>query len=389
MDTAPNPTPLALDAADLDPPDPRLSWRVVFAAFTAAFVLRFTTFFLDDVTRSISGTFGTRLIEEGTGAYAAMLLFPVMFAVERRFPLTRGRWRSAWRVHVPVLICYSVAHTTLLWGSRQFISQLAGFGAYDYGRMPARYFMETPNDIFAYGAFLGIITLLRVRQVLLAREVRIAALARVAAESRLAALSVRLQPHFLFNALNSISSAVYESPVIADEMVGHLGELLRHALRTTDQPEIALSDELEVLHCYLAIVNARFGDRVRCDLQIDAEAKALAVPSFLLQPLVENAVRHGSVVDYPSAILVRIERDGDRLRISVENEIPLGGTEAPVPGTGLTTTRDRLRLLYGDAHSFTSIAVGRRFEVKISIPARSAPASNSAHSSVEHAGADR
>ena len=368
---------------------PRLSRRGVAAAFTAIFLLRLTAFYLGDVTQSRADTFLTRLIEEGTGAYFALLLFPLLVMVERRYPLTDGHWRANWLPHVPTFIGYSVVHTTLLWGSRAAIFSLAGLGPYDFGRVGARYFMESSNDLFAYSVFLGVMTFIRVRRSLVDREPRIAELARTAAESRVAALSVRLQPHFLFNALNSISSAVYESPVIADEMIGHLGELLRHALRTADQPEIALADELDVLHCYLAIINARFGERIRCDVQVDAAAKSMAVPSFLLQPLVENAVRHGSVVDYPSTILVRVECDGTRLRIGVENEIPSGADEAAVPGADLATTRDRLRLLYGDAHTLTTLAVGRRFEVNISLPARPAPAPAAPRDAVQHAGADR
>ena len=367
---------------------PRLSRRGVAAAFTAIFLLRLTTFYLDDVTRSLSGTFLTRLIEEGTGAYGALLLFPLLVTVERRYRLTDGLWRANWSPHVPTFIGYSLVHTTLLWGSRSVIFSLAGLGPYDFGRMGTRYFTESVNDLFAYSVFLGVMTLLRVRRSLVDRDLRIGELARVAAETRVAASFVRLPPHFLFNALNSISSAVYESPVIADEMIGHLGELLRHALRTADQPEIALADELDVLQCYFTIINARFGERIRCDLQVDAAAKSMAVPSFLLQPLVENAMRHGSVVDYASCILVRVELDGARLRIAVENEIPSGASEAAVPNTGLATTRDRLRLLYGDAHTLTTLAVGRRFEVKISLPARPAPAHAASRDAVQHAGVD-
>src|SRR6185437_16342733 len=98
----------------------------------------------------------------------------------------------------------------------------------------------------------------------------------------------------LFNALNTIASAVYEDPAAADAMIGHLGELLRHALRTSNHPEIPLSDELEVLRSYLAIVEARFGDRVACELHVEPGTESLSVPALLLQPLVENAVRHGS-----------------------------------------------------------------------------------------------
>ena len=383
------PAPQRSATATVESHDPRFAWQGVLAAFTVIGILRFTTFYLDDLTRALPGTFHMRFIEEASGAYGAMVLFPLAVLVERRFPLTAGRWRSNWHVHCATFVAYSVLHTTLMWGIRVAMFGALGHEPYDYGHMPTRYFMESPNDFFAYGAFLGFVTLLRVRGTLRDRELRVAALSRDAAESRLAALSVRLQPHFLFNALNTISSAIYESPAAADEMVAHLGDLLRHALRTSDRPEIALAEELEVLSAYLAIVGARFGDRVRCELQVDPRATTLAVPAFLLQPLVENAVRHGSVVEYPSAIVVRIGRVNDELLISVENEIPAGETEVPAIGTGLGTTRDRLRLLYGDAHSFSARAVGGRFEVKIRIPARAAPPPSHESHLVAHAGADR
>ena len=369
--------------------NPSFNWAVVVAAFLAVFILRFSTFYLDDITRGHAGTLVQRLVEEGTGAIADVLLFPLVFLVERRFPVTGGRWRENWPVHVFTLLAYTVAHTSLMWGGRSLIYPLIGRGQYDYGRMSSRYFMELSNDVFGYVGYVGVLTLLRIQKALREREVRVAALARDAAESRLEALSVRLQPHFLFNALNTISAAVYEQPATADEMIGHLGDLLRHALRTSDQPEIALSDELEVLQSYLAIIGARFGDRLHCDFQVDQDARSLAVPAFLLQPLVENAARHGSVVEYPSSIRIRIERVKDELHIAVENEIPWGVADEPVPGTGLSTTRDRLRLLYGDAHSFSARAAGNRFEVSISIPARAAPVTPPMPVPVVHAGADR
>jgi two-component system LytT family sensor kinase len=262
-----------------------------------------------------------------------------------------------------------------------------GHGPYDYGRMPTRYLMESPNDFFAYCAFLGAISLLRVMHTVRERDVRVAALARTAAESRLAALSTRLQPHFLFNALNTIASAVHDDPDAADAMIGHLGELLRHALRTSNQPEIPLRDELQVLDAYLAIVGARFGERVAVDLDVDQNAHELAVPALLLQPLVENAVRHGTNVEYASAIHLRVVRAGAELSIAVENEIPAGGDGEGEPGTGLGTTRDRLRLLYGDAHTFSAGRERRRFVVKIVIPSHVATSLPAALSPVVHASA--
>jgi anti-sigma regulatory factor (Ser/Thr protein kinase) len=369
--------------------DPRLSWRAVLIAFTAIALLRFTYLYLDDVTRAVSGTAVRRLIEETSAAYTAMLLFVGVFLLERRYPFTDGRGRRNWPVHVVALITYSVAHTSLIWISRVLIVPLIQHVPYDYGRMPVRYLMESPNDVIAYCGFIGILTFLRLQHTLREREVRVAALARDAAEARLEMLAGRLQPHFLFNALNTISSTVYDNPAAADEMIGQLGSLLRRSLRASDQPEFALGDELEVLQAYLAIIGARFGDRVRVDLQVQDGASSVAVPAFLLQPLVENAVRHGSGVEHASTILVKVERrDGD-LCIMIENEIAGIESGDPIPGTGLATTRDRLRLLYGDAYTFTARAEGDRFRVTIRIPVRTTRALPRISGPVAHAGADR
>jgi len=369
--------------------NPRFSFAVIFAAFTAIGTLRFLTFYLDDITRNVPNTLVMRLVEEFGGAYAGLLLFPALIAVERRFPLTAGRWRRHWAPHALTFALYSAAHTTIMWFSRVTILPALGHGPYDYGRMSTRYFMESPNDFFAYSAFLGLFTLLRVMHAVRERDMRVAALARTAAESRLAALSTRLQPHFLFNALNTIASTVHDDPDAADAMIGNLGELLRHALRTSNQPEIPLSDELEVLQSYLAIIGARFGERVAFDLDVDPRTRPLAVPALLLQPLVENAVRHGASAEYSSAITLRIALAGQEVQIALENEIGPGTVEDAVPGTGLSTTRDRLRLLYGDAHTFSAGAAGRRFVVTIGIPARPAAPLPAGPMQGVHAGADR
>jgi two-component system LytT family sensor kinase len=353
----------------------RLTWPVVGVAFAAAGLLRFAYVYLDDVTRARPGTLETRVIEEITGAAAALLLFPAIAWLERRRPLSAGRWRGNWPWHVLALLLYSVAHTTLMAVSRWTIFPLLGLGAYDYGILSVRYFMEAPNDAIAYAVLLGVLTLIRVQKRLQWEQLHAAALARDAAEARLEVLSLRLQPHFLFNALNTISSTVYTDPVAADVMIGQLGDLLRHALRTSDRPEIALAEEVDVLRGYLAIVEARFGDRITCTLSIAPDTEQLAVPAFLLQPLVENAVRHGSAsVDNRGRVEVSAALAGDMLRLIVENDLSSEALAARTDGTGLTTTADRLRLLYGDRHRFAAGADAGRFRVTLELPARPAVA---------------
>jgi hypothetical protein len=374
---------------------PRLRWRVVGGAFVVAFVLRFGYLYLDDLTRGYGGTLEMRLMEELTGVMASALLFVGVVWLERRWPLDAGRWRANLPWHAGGVVLYSLLHTTLLATSRSAIAPVVGLGRYDYGILSIRYFMEAAQDVVSYASFIAVLTLLRVHQRLQREQLRTAALARDAAEARLEALSLRLQPHFLFNALNTISSAVYDSPVVADTMIGHLGDLLRHALRTGNRPEISVTEELDVLHAYLAIVEARFGDRVQCVLAVDDAARSLAVPAFFLQPLVENAVRHGSAVESTmSQILVRITVDGVWLRLVVENDIPAPMSSRGGSGTGLRTTAHRLRLLYADAQELVAgpSADGRRFRVSARIPARPAPAAPAPGATLlepAHAGPDR
>jgi two-component system LytT family sensor kinase len=170
--------------------------------------------------------------------------------------------------------------------------------------------------------------------------------------------------------LNTISSTVYDDPVAADDMIGRLGDLLRQALQTGDRPEIRVDEELEMLRAYLTFVEARFGDRLRCELRVDDTAKGLAIPAFLLQPLVENAVRHGAFAESgDTEILIAVSHDADRLRVIVENDIDEAAPPMSRLGTGLGTSRDRLRLMYGAAGTLTAGAETGRFRVQVELPA--------------------
>ncbi len=361
--------PSASNSPDDRPP--RISWPIAVALFGAATVLRFAYFYLDDVTRRIPGTFVHRLLEESTANLGSLLFFPIAVVAERRFPLDAGRWRRNWWVHGLGYVLYSALHTSFIAVSRALVFPALGHGPYDYGILSVRYFMESAQDFFSYAGFIAILTLMRVQQKLRDREIRAAVLERDAATARLDALSARLQPHFLFNALNTISSKAYEDPVVADELIGRLGDLLRESLRTGGRPEIPLDEELKVLEAYLAFVEARFGDRVHCTVDVDPAASGLAVPAFILQPLVENAVRHGSSVeDGGTDIRVGISRTPRGLTLTVENGSPPDAAEPTRLGTGLGATRDRLALLYGSAASLVTSASDGRFRVEIAIPAR-------------------
>jgi signal transduction histidine kinase len=352
-------------------------WAAATVFYTVNGVLLFFYHYLDDLARGEAGTRTGRFIEEMTGAWAAIPLFVALVVIAARFPIDRpGRLRHL-PVHLAAMLIGSFVHTTLNWALRSALYPLAGLGGYDYGVMRVRYFMELPNDVISYLVALGLITLVRWYHAMRERELRAAGLQRDLAQARLESLRLRLQPHFLFNALNTISSVMYEDPRAADVMIGRLSDLLRLSLSTADAQEVPLADELVALNHYVALMQARFGDALRVDVDVAPTARGAMVPALLLQPLVENAVRHGGIAsDGRGWIAVRVRRDDDTVHVVVADDGPGAPAERDVlnAGTGLQATAQRLRLLYGDRQSLRAgNRPGAGFEVAITLPFRAAP----------------
>ena len=183
------------------------------------------------------------------------------------------------------------------------------------------------------------------------RELRAAQLESGLARAQLQLLKTQLHPHFLFNTLNAISSLIHTDIHAADRMVARLGDLLRLALEDFGVQEAPLAREVEVLRSYLAIEQTRLGPRLSVLLDMDANTFDAYVPTFLLQPLVENAIRHGVASRCtPGRVEVRSWRDGGVLRLEVRDDGPGLSCEPDGAGVGLSNTRARLFHLYGAAH---------------------------------------
>jgi hypothetical protein len=195
--------------------------------------------------------------------------------------------------------------------------------------------------------------------------------------AKLDALRLQLQPHFLFNTLNAIATLVHRDARAADELIGDLSDLLRLSLLTTDH-EVPLGRELELLDRYLAIEQARLGSRLRIAREIDSAATAALVPTFVLQPLAENAIRHGlEPRQSPGTITVSARRDGDTLRLTVADDgVGLAADQLTSRrGIGLANTEARLQALHGPAAKLelhTPPEGGLR--VELTLPFRTAPA---------------
>jgi len=202
------------------------------------------------------------------------------------------------------------------------------------------------------------------------RERRAAELERMLTEARLTGLSRQLHPHFLFNTLNTIVEFVRSDPARAEEMLLDLSDLLRHALRAADRHVVPLAEELALLDLYLDIQRARFGPRLQIERRIEPEALAAGVPVLLLQPLVENALRHGlDESDVPVTVSLEARVQDERLRLAVRDDARGGPDGSAGEGIGLPNIRQRLIALYGDEFGF---AAGPRrdggFAVEFTLP---------------------
>jgi two-component system LytT family sensor kinase len=200
------------------------------------------------------------------------------------------------------------------------------------------------------------------------RTVRTAQLETSLAEARLHALELQIQPHFLFNTMNAISSLVRSRRnEEAVTMLAGLSELLRYTLEHTERQRVSLEEELTVLRRYLEIQHTRFPDRMTFAIDAPEDVTRAAVPALLLQPLAENAVRHGiDPSSGPGVVDVRAFRSGERLRIEIFNSGNVAAS--PRTGIGLRNTRERLQHLYGDAWSFELTNANGGVLASLSIP---------------------
>jgi signal transduction histidine kinase len=278
---------------------------------------------------------------------------PIPLALQRRLPLP-SRDARAWLVHGAACLAIGIAWAA--WTS--MLEHVTNPFAYPHGPdaflplLQSKFLGNLVGDVVFYGAIIVASTTFEARARLLAERTASARLAALLAQAQLAALRVQLEPHFIFNALNAITALIREQrPSEAIAMTAGLGDLLR---RVTDQSErqfVTLEEEGDFLRKYLDIQGMRFAERLQYRIDIPPALRDARVPDFIVQPLVENAIKHGIAKRARGGELhVTATSAGGQLKVSVFNDGP------PMPeqvreNVGLTNTRQRLAALYGDAQS--------------------------------------
>jgi two-component system, LytTR family, sensor kinase len=322
-----------------------VSWLWLFLVFTAIGI--FFTFhqYLDDVTWHRYGTLRERALEEMTGAYGGMVLVPFLAWIAARFPFKRGLVVRALAGNVGGYVVYTIAHTTINAVARTAISPLIGNGPYDYGDLFFRYPMEAAGDAVYYALLIATMYLLD-------RFIATRNLETKLAQAQLENLRLQLQPHFLFNTLNAISSVMYEDVGKADRMLAQVSDYMRLVLASGGAQEISLDEELHMEQMYVDIMKTRLDRNLALDVRVAADAHDTTVPFMLLQPLLENSIRHGMGSSRSSiqlAIDVARANGSTVIRVS-DNGL---GFDASAPrGIGLSNVTARLQHLYGSDATF-------------------------------------
>jgi two-component system LytT family sensor kinase len=308
---------------------------------------------------------------ELSSALVMLALIPVIVRVERRFPLdAQARWRII-VMHVASAVTFSIAHTSTMVALRKLVYALAGASYKFFGdSVFLGVFYELQKDAITYLVVLLGVFAVREFRVRRAEELRATALAADLSEARLQHLTAQIEPHFLFNALNAISNRMHEDVHAADRMMSQLGDLLRAAYDTDDQLFVPLGRELEWLRGYAAMMAERYRGQLTFELEVEPGLETLTVPRLLLQPIVENAFRHG-LGEGRGTLSVSVRRAGERLCYTISDD-GVGLVGVPVNrGTGLSNVARRLELLFAGEHELGFAArEPRGTRVTITFPVR-------------------
>jgi two-component system, LytTR family, sensor kinase len=337
-------------------PFPEFLRSARFAAVNVGFWTAVSFLFaIQSEARTSDGNFGRSLLVALASFAPCLLLTPFIAILATRYRFAVGQKRQSVVAHLAGLSAFLVIGGGLMgafawllpWLRTEDLLGAMGRAILVYIAMDALIYLMIAVAFMAYAYS-------RESQ---EQSVTAARLQAQLAETRLHVLSAQLQPHFLFNTLNAISAFVRDDPPNAERLLARLSDLLRHSLRDGASPETSLESEFAFLEKYVEVQEARFGPRLNVTFTVDPHVLDARVPRLILQPLVENAIRHGVAPRAgPGRVEVAARGDGDFIRLLVRDDgigVPASGLRE---GVGLRTTRDRLKQLYGEQHEFALVS---------------------------------
>ena len=317
------------------------SFLWLFLIFTAVGLFFALHTYLEDRP----GRFAVHFYYEMTGAYAAMIWVPAMDWLTRIAPFSRRNALRVLGINVVGAFAYTLLHSTAELLLRYPLQSLVGLHHSFTAMAQTTYLGEAPSDVVYYAFIMTALYL--THHLLASRELE----ARLA-EAKLENLRLQLQPHFLFNTLNAISAVMYEDVARADAMLSKLSDFLRVVLESGTVNEVALAEELAIERMYVDIMTTRLERQLTLNVCVDDDARESAIPFMLLQPLIENSIRHGMGSSRTSLALdIAVTRTGGKTVVTVDDDgVGLGPTATR--GIGLRNVASRLEYMYGDRATF-------------------------------------
>jgi two-component system, LytTR family, sensor kinase len=350
-------------------PSSLMFWLVFLAGWTALALLATTQTALVLSERGQPIEWGRLIAWRAIDWYSCALFVPLLRWIVRRAPLERGTWPR----RLPMYLAATAAATLAKYA---FLVQVQRpiLGAARSQPLATVLAGNAISELMIYWAVIGVLHAVEFYQRYREREALTLELRAQLSQSQLDVLRAQLHPHFLFNVLNAATALIHRDPDAADAMLTRLGDLLRHALRSDPRHETPLREELELLDRYLDIMRTRFGDRLTIRRSVPSALECALVPTFVLQPLVENALEHGmDRVEGSGCVEIGAAREGNHLILAVRDNGAgdRADTRAGL-GIGLTNTRARLAALYGDAAELAlRPRTGGGTEVVLRLPFRS------------------
>ncbi|MEP6731526.1 MAG: histidine kinase [bacterium] len=320
-------------------------WLYAFVAYTGFVILTVTSNALNNIRLGVDASWADMITRHALQEYSCALFVPPLFWLVHRYPIDRLHWRKS----IPILFVASFAFVVVKYGA-VYLPLMRVVFPNDIVSLTRELGLNSVEVLSDFLGVIGVAHAIEFHRRAQDRERLTTQLRAQLSEAQLQVLRSQLHPHFLFNTLNGVATLMHRDVNAADRMVTDLATLLRATLQDAGPHEIPLTDELDLLERYIAIVSMRFGDRLTVEQHISADVRDALVPQFLLQPLVENAIEYGVARrPGPGTLIIRAIRVEEQICVTVSDDGPgLRGDSPAGHGIGLANTRARLRELYGD-----------------------------------------
>jgi two-component system, LytTR family, sensor kinase len=352
-----------------------LHWSIIFMAATALALLSSLLAWRFTLSLGYETNHWRTLVLLNTSYWYLWALFtPAIIWLSQHFRFERqGLWRAV-LVHVPSVLLFSLGHIAAMTGVQWWFARAQGRLFSWWSEAQSTALLNFDWEMMTYWTIVGLSHAILYYRESRDRALRASQLEMRLVEAQLKTLQQQLHPHFLFNTLHAISALMHRDVEAADRTLTRLSDLLRLTLDTLGQQEIPLQGELDFLSKYLQIEQTRFADRLIVRFEVQSEALDTLVPNLILQPLVENAIKHGVAKKTgPGHIDITARREGDKLRMEVRDDgvgLSEDALTALQKGIGVSTTRARLQHLFGADYRFEFHRQPSGLTVVIAIPWR-------------------